>query len=135
MRSGYTLERGIRLVGSRTKGALASEFKRIDQEMNLLNMPLGTSLKRMKDRCDVPCVTYFANAMIQANKQGTSIGRTLNSQAIAARNQYYADVLVAINELPNKMVPVIFIIFFPIIIVLATAPVIYNAAQQFMSIM
>ena len=135
VRSGFTLERGVRLVGSRTSGALAGEFKRLDQEINLLNMPLSKSLERMKKRCDVPCVTYFVNAMVQAHKQGTSIGRTLNTQAKAARNQYYADTLVAINELPNKMIPVIFIVFFPIIIALAVMPVIYNAAMQFSAIM
>ena len=135
VRSGYTLERSIRLVGTRTKGALAGEFRRVDQEINLLNIPLAKSLERMKERCDVPCVTYFVNAMTQAHKQGTSVGRTLNTQAKAARNQYYADTLVKINELPNKMVPVIFIVFFPIIIVLAVGPVIYNAAMQFSTIM
>ncbi len=134
VRSGYTIERGIRLVGRRCDGVIADEFKRVDKEINFLNMPLPTALERMKERCDIGCVTYFVNAMIQAHKQGTSIGRTLNVQAKAARDQYYTDTLVAINELPNKMIPVIFVVFFPIIIVLAVGPVIYNAAVQFMSI-
>ena len=133
--AGYPLERGIRLVGKSTTGVLSQEFQRIDKEINYLNMPLDKSFERLKDRCDTPGVTYFANAMIQAYRQGTSISRLLDAQAKAARNEYYTDVLVQINQLPNKMIPVIFVVFFPIIIVLSVAPVVYNAVVQFMSIM
>ena len=133
MRAGYSIERGIRLVANSTTGPLSQEFRRVDQEINLLGMPLDTSLLRMKARCDTPSVSSFVNAVVQAHHQGTSMGRALNSQAKAARSQHYADLLVKINQLPNKMVPVIFIFFFPIIIVLAVAPVVYNAAVLFMN--
>ncbi len=128
MRAGYSIERGIRLVANSTTGPLSQEFHRVDQEVNLLGMPLDTSLLRMKARCDTPSVSSFVNAVVQAHHQGTSMGRALNSQARAARSRHYADLLVLINQLPNKMVPVIFVFFFPIIIVLAVAPVVYNAA-------
>lgn len=126
MRAGYSLERGIKLVGTATTGPLAQEFRRVDQEVNLLSMPLDKALLRMKDRCDTPCISSFVNAMVQAHQQGTSMSRALNAQARAARAQHFSDTLVLINQLPNKMVPVIFLFFFPIIIVLAVAPVIYN---------
>lgn len=130
VRSGYPLERGLRLIATTTEGPLASEFKQVDADMNLLGMSLERALKRMGDRCPIPEVSSFTSALIQASQQGTSVSRVLDSQARLARNAHYAVLQERVNKLPAKLVVPIFGIMM-LIIVIALVPPIYDTIAVF----
>lgn len=130
VRSGYPLERGLRLIATTTEGPLAEEFKQVDADMNLLGMSLERALKRMGNRCRTPEVSSFASALIQASQQGTSVSRVLNSQASLARNAHYAALQEQVNKLPAKLVVPIFGIMM-LIIVIALVPPLYDTIMLF----
>ncbi len=130
VKSGYPLERGIKLVGQSTDGALSEEFRQIDTDINLLGMDLTRALDRMRKRCGVSSLNSFAVALTQASQQGSSVVRILESQAREARNNHYATQLEQINKLPAKLVAPIFGIML-LIIVIALVPPIYDTVVLF----
>ena len=133
VKSGYPIERGIRLIGQNTEGPLAEEFRRTDNDINLAGMSVERALKAMAERCGCPAVTAFCTALVQALQQGTSVSRVLDSQARIARNEHYARLKEQINKLPAKLVAPIFGIMM-LIIVIALVPPIYNTVQTFMDV-
>lgn len=135
VRAGYPLERSIKLVGERTAGPLAEEFRIVDRELNMLSVPLARSLERLDTRVQSKSVQQFTLAVRQSQQQGTSISRVLESQAELARNEFYAKTLVKVNQLPNKMIPVIFVFFLPALVVMPLAPVIANVMATLQDVM
>ncbi|MGN0073312.1 MAG: type II secretion system F family protein [Coriobacteriales bacterium] len=131
VRSGYPLERGLKLVANSSSGPLSEEFKQVDADINLLGMSMERSLGRMAQRCDVPEVSTFCSALIQASRQGTSITRVLDSQARLARSEHYAALQEKVNKLPAKLVVPIFGIM-ALIIVIALVPPVYQTVLIFM---
>ena len=130
VRSGYPLERGIKLVASSTSGPLADELRQVDADINLLGMSMERSLGRMAQRCEVPEVSTFCSALIQASRQGTSTTRVLDSQARLARAEHYAALQEKVNKLPAKLVAPIFGIMM-LIIVIALVPPVYQTVLLF----
>lgn len=132
VKSGYPLERAIKLVGKNTKGPLSEEFRQIDTDINLLGMDLERALGRLRSRCNVPGLNSFAVALTQAHRQGSSVSRVLEAQAREARNSLYAAQLEQINKLPAKLVAPIFGIMM-LIIVIALVPPVYDTVLLFSS--
>lgn len=132
VKSGYPLERAIKLVGKSTKGPLSEEFRQIDTDINLLGMDLERALGRLRSRCNVPGLNSFAVALTQAHRQGSSVTRVLEAQAREARNSLYAAQLEQINKLPAKLVAPIFGIMM-LIIVIALVPAVYDTILLFSS--
>lgn len=130
VKSGYSIERGIRLIGSEMSGTLAEEFKRADIDINAVGMDFSRAMKSMAMRCDCPAVDSFCAALIQARTQGTSISRVLESQAKLARQERATQQMEEVNKLPGKLVAPIFGIMM-LIIVLCLAPPIYNMIGVF----
>lgn len=122
VKAGYTLNHGIRLVGSTGTGSIAKEFALTSSDINLLGMELDQALSRMAQRCGTPSITTFCSAMAQADKQGTSVVRILAAQAKMARDDQYTKTMEKINKLTTKMTPFIIFTFIPIVAVIAAAP-------------
>lgn len=122
VKAGYPLESGIKLVAKVDDGELAKEFQRVDREVSLLGMSMDTALSRMSDRCGTPSVSSFTSAIIQAHRQGTSIARILQAQAKIARDSYHTNTMTKISSLTNKMIPIVTLIFVPLIFVVALTP-------------
>lgn len=131
VRAGYPLTRGFQLIGNKTEGALAEEFRRVDSDINRLGMDSERALNRMRARSTSQMLNSFAMSVIHALRQGTSISRTLEAQAKLALNEHYNRTMIRVNKLPGKMTPIIFVCFLPSIVVLALAPMIANAIGAF----
>lgn len=130
VRSGYPLERSLRLISKTSSGPLSEEFKQVDTDVNLLGMSLPHALKRMSSRCQTPSVTSFCSALSQASQQGTSISRVLDAQAKMTRNEHYTALQEQVNKLPAKLVAPIFAIMM-LVIVIALVPPVYETVQVF----
>lgn len=130
VRSGYPLERGLKLIANSSSGPLSEEFRQVDADINLLGMSMERSLTRMAERCKVPEVSAFSAALTQAARQGTSISRVLDSQARLARAEHYAALQEKVNKLPAKLVAPIFGIMM-LIIVIALVPPLYETVLLF----
>lgn len=129
VKSGYPLERGIRLIGETQTGELSREFAIVATDYNVLGIDMERALRRMQGRCGSAAVTSFTTAIIQCHKQGTSVSRVLDSQARLARNEHFAQQKAAIAKLPAKLVVPMFGIM-GVILVIAMVPMLYNAMSS-----
>ncbi len=130
VKAGYPLSHGIKLVGKVGKGELAKEFRTVDADINLLGMDTARALERMNARCGSETVAAFCSAVVQAQKQGTSVTRILGSQAKLARNEQYARTMQKINALANKMTPIVILVFIPLIVLIVLVPSFVNIIGQ-----
>lgn len=130
VKAGYPLSHGIKLVGKVGKGELAKEFRTVDADINLLGMDVSRALERMNARCGSETVAAFCSAVVQAQRQGTSVTRILASQAKLARNEQYARTMQKINALANKMTPIVILVFIPLIVAIVLVPSFVNIIGQ-----
>lgn len=129
VKSGYPLERGIKLIGDTQTGELSREFSIVSTDYNVLGIDMERALRRMQGRCGSQAVTSFTTAIIQCTKQGTSVSRVLDSQARLARNEHFSAQKAQIAKLPSKLVLPMFGIM-GVILVIALVPMLYSAMQS-----
>lgn len=130
VRAGYPLTHGIKLVGQTETGELAKEFRTVDADVNLLGMDISLALERMQARCASDLVAGFCAAVIQAQRQGTSIARILDSQAKLARDTQYTRTMRKISTLSSKMSFIIIFAFLPPLFAILVVPGLVNTVSN-----
>ncbi len=125
--AGLTFNAAMQKVDEKWDDALASEFGRVIYEMQL-GKSRRQSLKDMVDRMDVPDVSSFIAAVLQADQLGVGIGKVLRIQSEQMRIKRRQRAQEKAQQAPVKMLfPMVFLIF-PSIFVVLLGP----AAFQFM---
>ena len=125
--AGLTFNAAMQKVDEKWDDALASEFGRVIYEMQL-GKSRRQSLKDMVDRMDVPDVSSFIAAVLQADQLGVGIGKVLRIQSEQMRITRRQRAQEKAQQAPVKMLfPMVFLIF-PSIFVVLLGP----AAFQFM---
>jgi tight adherence protein C len=74
----------------------------------LAGIPRTQALRQFARRIDVPSVTTFISALVQAEAVGASLSETLRHQANDLRQRRREDALLKAQALPVKLAPVIF---------------------------
>lgn len=108
--------------------ALTSEFVNFQHDM-LAGVPRNQALRHLARRIDLPAITSFTSALIQAEQVGASLAETLQHQAEDLRQRRREDALLQAQALPVKLVFPLVICFLPGIFVSTLAPVIYQVIQ------
>ena len=125
--AGLTFNAAMQKVDEKWDDALASEFGRVIYEMQL-GKSRRQALKDMVDRMDVPDVSSFIAAVLQADQLGVGIGKVLRIQSEQMRIKRRQRAQEKAQQAPVKMLfPMVFLIF-PSIFVVLLGP----AAFQFM---
>lgn len=125
--AGLTFNAAMQKVDEKWDDALAREFGRVIYEMQL-GKSRRQSLKDMVDRMDVPDVSSFIAAVLQADQLGVGIGKVLRIQSEQMRIKRRQRAQEKAQQAPVKMLfPMVFLIF-PSIFVVLLGP----AAFQFM---
>jgi hypothetical protein len=97
---------------------LAREFGRVIYEMQL-GKSRRQALRDMSDRMEVPDVTSFVAAILQADQLGVSIGKVLRIQSEQMRIRRRQRAEEKAHQAPVKMLfPMVFLIFPSMFIVL-----------------
>jgi tight adherence protein C len=114
-----------KVVEKGRQGPLADELRLV-----LRNIKLGKtreeSLRSMAERVQLPALSSFTSALIQADRMGTSLGKILRIQATQLRIERTNRAEKLANEAPVKMLfPLIFFIF-PTIFGVIFGPLIYQ---------
>lgn len=115
-----------KVVEKGRQGPLVEEFRLV-----LKNIKLGKTreeaLRGLADRVGLPAVTSFANALIQADKMGTSLGKVLRIQSTQLRidRTHRAEKLA--NEAPVKMLFPLIACIFPTVFMILFGPLIFQA--------
>ena len=108
--------------------ALLSEFVNFQHDM-LAGMSRTQALRQLARRVDVPSLTGFTSALIQAEQVGASMAETLQHQAVDLRQRRRENALLQAQALPVKLVFPLVVCFLPGIFVSTLAPVLFQMVQ------
>jgi tight adherence protein C len=116
--AGLTFNAAMQKVDEKWEDPLAREFGRVIYEMQL-GKSRRQALKDMSERTDVPDVTSFIAAVLQAEQLGVGIGKVLRIQSEQMRVRRRQRAEEKAQQAPVKMTfPLVFLIFPSIFIVL-----------------
>ena len=121
VRAGLSFDGALRKITDRMRGPLIEEFKRMQQDVRM-GAPRARALQAVAKRCDVEDLYLFITAVIQAERLGTSMGRTLNTQADNMRERRRQKAKAEALKAPVKIVFPLVIFIFPPIFVIVLLP-------------
>jgi tight adherence protein C len=108
--------------------ALVTEFVNFQHDM-LAGMSRTQALRQLARRIDVPSLTSFTSALIQAEQIGASMAETLQHQAVDLRQRRRESALLRAQALPVKLVFPLVVCFLPGIFVSTLAPVLFQMVE------
>lgn len=124
VQAGLSFDGALRKITDRMTGPLIDEFKRMQQDVRM-GSPRARALQAVAKRCDVDDLYLFITAVIQAERLGTSMGRTLTTQADNMRERRRQKAKAEALKAPIKIVfPLVIFIFPPIFVVVLLPSVI-----------
>ena len=100
---------------------LAQEFSRTLREMEL-GLPRRDAFQNLKRRTEVPELSNFVLALLQADALGIPIGRVLKTQAAEMRNKRRQWAREKAGKLPVKIMFPLVCFIFPAILVIVLGP-------------
>lgn len=121
VQAGLSFDAALGKITARMKGALVVECKRMQEDIRM-GMVRRTAMKNLANRCEVQDVSLFMTSIIQAERLGTSMGRTLKNQADNIRERRRQSVKAEAMRAPVKIIfPLVFFIF-PALFVVTLVP-------------
>lgn len=121
--AGLGFEAAVALVAERLPSPLGTELA-----LTLREMELGRSrrdaFRNLKRRTDVPELSGFVSAVVQADSLGVPIGRVLTTQAAEMRVRRRQWARERANQLPVKILFPLLVFVFPAIFVVIMGPAI-----------
>ena len=119
--AGMGFEGALEIVCQHFHSPLAEEFSRTLHEMEL-GLPRRDAFQNLKRRTDVPELSNFVLALLQADALGIPIGRVLKTQASEMRNKRRQWAREKAAKLPVKMLFPLIGFVFPAIMVVILGP-------------
>jgi tight adherence protein C len=96
----------------------------------LSEVRVGTSrsaaLKAMAERIDLPAMTAFLSALLQADKLGMSVGKVLRIQSETVRIERSQRAERRANEAPVKILIPLILFIFPTIWIILAGPLLFS---------
>ena len=129
VQAGLSFDGSVRRITERMTGPLIDEFKRVHQEVKM-GSARARALQAMARRCDVDDVYLFITAVVQAERLGTSMGKTLTNQADNMRERRKQRAKAEALKAPVKIVFPLVLFIFPAIFVIALLPPILMALRS-----
>ena len=129
VQAGLSFDGAMRKIVERMTGPVIDEFKRMQQDVRM-GAPRARALQAISKRCDVEDMYLFITSVVQAERLGTSMGKTLVNQADNMRERRRQRAKAAALKAPIKMLfPLVFFIF-PAMFVVILVPPIFSIAQS-----
>lgn len=120
--TGQPVESGFRIVSNASTGPLSEEFSQVDTEINFTGKSRSEAMRSLANRCQLPSMSIFCSAMIQASEQGAPVARTLRGQASIARKEARARLEEKANKIPVKQKIPLVLFFVTAMMILVLAP-------------
>ncbi len=114
-----------KVVEKGRKGPLADEFAQTLRELKL-GKTREEALRNLAGRVDMPTLTTFVNALIQADKMGTPLGKILRILATQMRTERTQRAEKLANEAPVKMLFPLIGFIFPTIFIILFGPIVFS---------
>ncbi|HVV36935.1 MAG TPA: type II secretion system F family protein [Acidimicrobiales bacterium] len=119
--AGVGFEAALDVVCKNFDSQLALEFRRTLKEMEL-GVSRREALASLRARNEVPELSNFVTALIQADALGMPIGRVLHTQAVELRNRRRQWAREKAAKLPVKILFPLVLFIFPAILVVILGP-------------
>ena len=121
VQAGLSFDGAVSKIVTRMKGDLISEFLRVQSDM-ALGMTRAYALTQMAKRCDLEEIYLFTSSVIQAERLGTSMARTLKLQSDNIRDRHRQYVKAQALKAPVKIIFPMVLFIFPSIFVVLLLP-------------
>lgn len=125
VQAGLSLDGALRKITDRMTGPIIDEFKRMQQDVRM-GAPRARALQAVSKRCDVEDMYLFITSVVQAERLGTSMGKTLNNQADNMRERRRQRAKAAALQAPIKMLFPLVLFIFPAMFVVILIPPIFR---------
>lgn len=129
VQAGLSFDGALRKITDRSVGPLIEEFKRMQQDVRM-GAPKARAMQAMAKRCDVDDLYLFVTAVNQAERLGTSMGKTLVNQADNMRERRRQKAKAEALKAPIKMVFPLVIFIFPAIFVVTLLPAVLSIVHE-----
>ncbi len=126
--AGMGFEGALEIVCQHFNSPLSHEFSRTLHEMEL-GLPRRDAFQNLKRRTQVPELSNFVLALLQADALGIPIGRVLKTQATEMRNKRRQWAREKAAKLPVKMLFPLILFVFPSIMVVILGPAVGGISQ------
>ena len=123
VQAGLSFDGAVAKIVTRMHGELISEFQRMQSDMSL-GMTRAYALTQMAKRCDLEEIYLFTSSVIQAEKLGTSMSRTLKLQSDNIRERHRQFIKAQALQAPVKIIFPMVLFIFPSIFVVLLFPAI-----------
>ncbi len=124
VQAGLSFDASVERILRRSSGELMDEFKQMQKDMRL-GLSKREALHEMARRCDIEEVYLFTTSIIQAERLGTSMSKTLIEQANNMRELHSQRIKAKALKAPIKILfPLVIFIFPTIFIVILLPPLI-----------
>lgn len=130
VQAGLSFDGAVGKMIKRMKGPLIDEFKRAQNDV-ALGMTHQYALTHLARRCDLEEVYLFTTSVIQSEKLGTSIARTLKDQADNMRDRHRQHVKAEALKAPVKIIFPMVLFIFPSIFVILLFPAMVSLIRAF----
>ncbi|MCA2979040.1 MAG: type II secretion system F family protein [Myxococcaceae bacterium] len=126
-----SVEAGLDFTAALAKVVEKGKAGPLREELNLVlkQLKMGKTreeaLKSMILRVDLPALTQFVTALIQADKMGTSLGKVLRIQSTQLRIERTQRAEKLANEAPVKMLFPLIACIFPTVFMVLFGPIVF----------
>lgn len=114
-----------RVVEKGKAGPLRDELALVLKQLKL-GKTREETLKAMSARVDLPAMTSFVTALVQADRMGTPLGRVLRLQSTQLRVERTQRAEKLANEAPVKMLFPLIACIFPTVFMVLFGPVVFS---------
>lgn len=129
VQAGLSFDGALSKITARMTGPLIDEFKRFQNDISL-GMTHQHALNQVARRCDLEEMYLFITSIIQAEKLGTSMGRTLKIQADNMRDRHRQFVKAEALKAPVKIIFPMVAFIFPSIFVVLLMPTVLSLMKS-----
>src|SRR5205823_2712597 len=123
--AGLGLDAAVAKVVEKTRGPLRDEFGRVLQEVSLGQMR-RLALRDLAARCDVPDLSSFVSAIIQADQMGLGIAEVLRAQSEEVRLRRRQRAEETAMKAPVKMLFPLIMFIFPAMMTVLLGPAVWR---------
>jgi tight adherence protein C len=128
--AGLGFDQAVAKLTERMDGPLVDEFALALHEMRI-GQTRAAALRNLADRVDVPEVSQFTRALIQADQLGIALSRILRVQAADMRLRRQLAAEEKAMKAPVKMLFPTVLFIFPAMFVVVLGPAALNLASAF----
>lgn len=129
VQAGLSFDGALRKITDRMTGPLIDEFHRMQQDVRM-GSPRARALQAVAQRCDLEDMYLFITAVVQAERLGTSMGRTLINQADNMRERRKQKAKALALKAPVKMLFPLVLFIFPALFVVILVPPAYTILKS-----